>query len=454
MSAETAPLTCVSTTEASVPPALFNAIKELWRLQSPGPENLFTSQPFVHLRQTCEVLYPFAGCGDALGFALHYALCSFGLPCGLPTNKQHLAVTAQEAAEQLNVAFHSTRTSRTYLCPLDCADTLPPLSFGQVSVRTFTSSELEALVNLPQLQRRYPRWQMDAERLASFTWLIVKEEVNLNGEPGQRAIPVLFQSLDRDLGAIEPHRQRFPAAVEAALFMLLLAPWEEWAHYTDLDWRAFRTPWVYTSDSDVFCHRPTPPSPDTLTWEPCVYTDAYGEEVELERPSCLPLTDAVADAPVWLNDTSWAEVQEAQATLIFGRPVMHFLVRAFLSDGIDEFLAHITVIEAALGTKVDHDPKMRPKITGGRQGSTYRVAIRLAALLGDKSHAKSFLLLFDSRSEFLHGRTMQTIPGSERVLARRLARQVSLALVKAAKLEVTVPREVFLQRLLDVGQML
>lgn len=122
----------------SPPPALVDAVARLWRLPPPGPENLFTAQAFIHLRQTCEQLYSTAG------------------PKG---------------------------------------------------------------------------------------------------------------------------------AVEAALFALLLAPWEEWVQYADIDWRAFRVPWIYTTDGDVFAHRSTLPSPDTLSWKPFIYTDRYGDEVESERPS-------------------------------------------------------------------------------------------------------------------------------------------------------------------------
>jgi hypothetical protein len=433
------------------PPALIEAIAELWRLPPPGPENLLAAQAFTHLRQTCEQLYPTAGSKDALSFALHHALRAFGLPCGLPSDKQHLSLSTEDAAYRLDQAFCTTQTSRIHLCPLDCADTLPPLAFGQASVRMLTASELEALVNLPQLQRNYPSWKMDSQRLASFTWLIVEEEARLIGEPGQRAMPMLYENLDQDFGAIEPHQQRFPPAVEAALFTLLLAPWEQWVQYNDIDWRPFRTPWVYTTDNDVFTQRPVPPSSDTLSWEPCIYHDRYGDEVESERPVDFPLSDAAADAASWVNDAAWAEVLGAKRALIFGSPVAHFLIRAFLSSGIDEFLAHITVIEAALGTRIDHDARNRPKLKGDNPGATSRVAIRLSALLGDKAHSTDFRCLFDARSEFLHGRTMRSIASSDKVLARKLARQVARELVKVATCEPTLPREVFLQRLLDAG---
>lgn len=436
------------------PAALVDAIRELWNLRPPGPENLFTAPAFVHLRLVCERLYPAAGTKDALSFALHHALRAFGLPCGLPADKQHLALSANDAAEQLDRAFRSTHTLRTHLCPLDCADNLPRLDYGLASVRTLSASELDSLMNVPQLKRRYPSWQMDSERLASFTWLVVTEKVTLDGEAGQRAVPFLYESIDRDFGAIEPHRRRFPDVVEQALFALLLAPWEDWVQYTDVDWRAFRLPWVYTLDDDVFCQRPAPPTAETLSWEPCFYTDAYGDEVESERPTYLPLSDSAERASIFVNEGRWTEVLGAQNALIFGKPVMHFMIRAFLSDGIDEFLAHITAVEAGLGTKLDHDMKKRTRIQGGRQGSTYRVALRLAALLGDKSLTASFLRLFDVRSEFLHGRTMQAIASSERILARQLARRVALALVNTSQQELELEREVFLQRLLDASQVM
>jgi hypothetical protein len=36
-------------------------------------------------------------------------------------------------------------------------------------------------------------------------------------------------SINKDPGEIVPHGGRFPAAVERALFLLLLAPWEAWS---------------------------------------------------------------------------------------------------------------------------------------------------------------------------------------------------------------------------------
>jgi hypothetical protein len=54
---------------------------------------------------------------------------------------------------------------------------------------------------------------------------------------------------------------------------------------------------------------------------------------------------------------------------LFETTIEHFFVRAFLEDPLDEFLAHITTIEAALGLKSDYP------------GATKPVATRVSALL-------------------------------------------------------------------------
>jgi hypothetical protein len=145
-----------------------------------------------------------------------------------------------------------------YLCPLDEADELPELRFGPNNIRTFTTAELEELVDLPRLKRINSNWTFDAPRFSRYRWLVVEEPYPFNREPGQRAVPWLSMPLDfnRDWGQIEPHRGRFSTAVEDALFAVLLAPWEDWVQIPDHDWCGFRVPWVFKADDDIFV-RPT-----------------------------------------------------------------------------------------------------------------------------------------------------------------------------------------------------
>jgi hypothetical protein len=52
-------------------------------------------------------------------------------------------------------------------------------------------------------------------------------------------------------------------------------------------------------------------------------------------------------------------VELAKQSVLFETPIVHFLVRAFLAEGVDEFLAHITTIEAALGLRADYQKRFR-----------------------------------------------------------------------------------------------
>ncbi len=201
--------------------------------------------------------------------------------------------------------------------------------------------------------RKEPGWRFDSRRFSQFSWLVVEEAVDHPEALGARALPSPFANVGRDFGRIEPHKPRFAPAVEAAIFALLIASWEDVTQYRNFDWRPFRIPWVHTLDGDLFAHVPSPPDADSLTWETDCYYDCDGEIVEFERPSRLPLIDAAEEKIDFLNDETWHNLVLAKTSPLFSGPVPHFLVRAFATDGIDEFLAHITVIEAGLGLHSD-----------------------------------------------------------------------------------------------------
>ena len=263
-------------------------LEALWRIPPPGPDNLFSAPAFVQLSEAARTAYPNAG---RPVFALGTALRSLGLPCGLPAYRQQMSLPVAEAARRLEAAFLARSARRRHLVPLDLADDLPTLEFGTAKLGRYSADDLLALVDGPRLRRVFPGDAFEADRLAQFHWLMVEEEVALDQPPEARAVPVLFMNLGQDLGRIEPHKGRFPPAVEDALFFLLLAPWEEWSRMPEADWRGFRVPWVYTADEDLFVRPQSPPSPDSLAWETQAFTDAWGEVEEVERPVVLHLDD-------------------------------------------------------------------------------------------------------------------------------------------------------------------
>lgn len=430
---------------------MISAITDLWRLRPPGPENMLAYPAFERLRDACRDGYPNVG-SKGPAFALSTALRALGLPCSLQKANAHLTMPPALAVQELDTALRASHARRVHLAPLDLADELPSLNFGSATLRRFRSDELRALVDETRLKRMFSRHEFDADRFAEFNWLVVEEAVILDREPEARAVPVLYMDLSRDLGQIEPHRGRFPGTVEDALFFLLLAPWESWSTMPEIDWRGFRVPWVHSVDSDIFVRPNTPPSPDTLSWEPRIYDDGYGGTIEEERPVELHLEDnAVVELAAW-NQARWKITEQAKQTVLFETPICHFFVRAFLADEVDEFLAHITTIEAALGLRADYqkDYRVAPD-RYKRLSASKKMRGRVAGLLGDRQYADQYEQLFDLRSAFLHGRTMSAISTQERVMARSLARQVVAALVLATEARQIVSREDFLDDLLDTG---
>jgi len=432
----------------SVDEELLGTLAALWRIPPPGPNNLLSAPAFVALSE----LIAQRTASGKVTFALSNALRSLGLPCGLPAKHTVPALDLPTVAEMLMKAFSRSSVTRRHLCPLDLADDLPPMTFGNAHIARFSAAELDDLFEWPRLTRHFPTLTSDAKRLAEFQWLIVEEEVRVEAKPEARAFPFLEMDIGRDLGEIEPHRGRFPKSVEDALFFLLLAPWEEWSTLNEVDWRGFRVPWIYTLDDDLFVSPARPPSADTLSYEPWTYQDDWGEEIEIERPIVLHLDGGATAGLQWIKDATWDEVQAARATSLFETPVVHFLVRAFLANGIDEFIAHLTVIEAALGLESDHRRGQRPKTDPhSKLSATKRVAARLRSAVGEDKAAQDYEHLFDLRSAFIHGRSgLQRISTQQRLLARSLSRRAVCALIRLAG-QPNILREHVLSELLGAS---
>lgn len=412
-----------------IPRAISDAVEALWQRRGPRPDNTFETPEFVGLKEACIASYAI-GAQFWFTSSLWEILRSLGCPMLLPANKQNLALDATAATEMLDLALTATRSRVVHLCPLDWADQPPPVTFAGSRLNRFTADELQEIVDAPRLARAFPNVSPDWDRLSEFYWLIVEEEVPISADPGARTNPIMFETT-RDYGAISAHEDRFPDAVEQALFLLLLAPWEDWSEAMEVDWRGFRIPWVYTVDGDLCVRLTSPPLDSNLTWVPQIYTDACGEPVEVEEPAHFNLSDAAAGLTDHANEERWSDLCRAAESALFETPIRHFLVRAFHSSGIDEFIAHLTVLEAALGLQSDYGPKAAGDPRKGRKVTEIMMA-RVARLLDDPGAGAEFRALFDLRSAYVHGRPMAPISSVDRFRARRLARRVVVALIGQA----------------------
>lgn len=406
--------------------------------------------PFTELIELCAELFPVevgvTQDGQPAREDIRWALLHLFDTTGVPTNG-----TATAIATEIENAMLARGGEIVHLCPLDQADTLPPLHFGPCEVRTFSKSEFSEIIQYARLKRRFPGLDLDIGEFARFDWLVVREPVMFGTTLEKRSgfFRHLDFRLDRDFGAIQPYARKWPIIVEKAVFALLLLPWEEMVQHRDIDWRAFRIPWVYSLPSDIFEGPSYPRGPETLTWEPDFYFDSIsGKEVETQRPFRLPLNDEIDGSFANLTDARWNILDMAQSSPIFNPLVMHFLVRAFTSDGIDEFLGHVTTVEAALGMSSDFGVGTpRPLIGKKNPGATVRVKRRIAALTGDSANADVFEGIFNLRSTFIHGRKMDELSSARRVQARVLARNVVECLIQATQARAAADRDAYLTSL-------
>jgi len=411
-----------ATVEALPPVALRVAVAALWQL--PPGSRYHSSPEFVRLRETCASLYPNARPGPLrLELALENALDALGLPCRPPPTDPDLALNAAAAAAHLHAALERRTRRHLYLCPLDNADDLPECTFGANRITKFTAAGFEKLINVPRLRRVNPTWTVNADLFSEFTWLVI----DAAAEPDP-LFDLLSKPMNSDWAAIEPHRLRVPNAVKDALFAMLLVPWEDWIDNDPGFWRPFEAPWCYSVDDDLLAGRRQPPSADTLSGyyaDPSEPNFVMPGRARLKRPVPSASVEIATEISRWLTDKRWNDLVTAQNSALFETPVKHFIVKAFLEqDPLDEFLAHITTIEAALGLETDYRQ---------RGGATKRVAARVSALLGSTVHRQDYCRLFKTRSIFLHGRKMDApIPGEARLMARRLARKVVHKLVEGA----------------------
>ncbi|HEY1926619.1 MAG TPA: hypothetical protein VGG92_04070 [Caulobacteraceae bacterium] len=410
-------------------PELEAAVTEVSRIAAREPPNLMSHPAFLALSGLCASRYG----GANVAFALSNALRTIGLT-GATDAAGAGPPPPCEAAEQLDAGFSRSTVRRVHLCPLNLADQLPEFAFGPARVGRYSAEALGHLLAVDRLRRHFPRLDLDLGRLSDLQWLVVEERVEVDPRPEARAMPIFFTDMGRDFGAFEPYAAHYPAVVERTLFFLLLAPWEDWSTMPEVDWRGFKIPWVYSVDDDLAVRPMRPPDSDALAFEPAFAHDAWGEEVEYERPTVLPLDGRQTTALGVASEDAWRTLEAARATPLFQPPVEHFMVRAFQSDGIDELIAHMTAIEAAVGEVGDQRRKYRsqpdpyPNVS-----ASDRVGARVSGLLADPAAAAAYAELFDIRSLYVHGRNgMPTISTQQRVQCRRLARRVTAGLVLEA----------------------
>ncbi|MFA1240837.1 hypothetical protein ACCC84_21250 [Serratia odorifera] len=377
-------------------------------------------------------------------------LQKLGVPCFFPAGNPLAATDRMEAAALCHAALMKEYVQIAYLCPLDCAGDIPRIKTDNATFRVFSEAELNALLNSPEHQRQSGFRAAETNRLSQFLWLVVEESVALPKEFDDRYwhLPLWHTRKDQP-GTVYPYNNHYPAAVESAIFRLMLAPWEQWLDDLYNSWHPFHIPWVHTITDDIFRHQDTIPSATTLTWDCRSWPeDEAGDWLEHEVPYDNGICVSMGQLAPFVDPQINSFLGIAISRGLINTAAQHQFVKAFLSDDIDEFLAHIVVIDACLGEKsVNKDLEKRLK----KLGSTGRLKYRLVGLLNDASAKESMHILYKVRSDYVHGNALEKIPAEYLLQARILARQVLNAVIAAAGHSPDISREELLDGTLRRG---
>ncbi len=431
-----------------IPDEFLAAFEQMWLLL-PGMDStaIMQSPAFINLQRAIDT-HCYAQIGGIFGlFALRQGLQKLGVPCFFGTDSPLAAPDMVTTAIQCYEALMQHSARETYLCPLDWAGNIPNIKFGNAAIRNYTASELDILLNTLQVRRQSGDKPVDTADLSRFTWLVVETDVELPASFTQRYMGDFPLNIT-EYGTILPYRNHYPVAVDKALFMLMQAPWEEWmdAEYYN-EWRPFDVPWVHTLYSDTFeWQRPIPPA-NTLTWHPAFF-DIDGECLEKDVPAERNVTITADDLNTFVDIRTQKCLTQAIESGLINTAAQHQFVKAFMSTGIDEFLAHIVVIDACVGEKSSKGITQK-KFKDLR--ATGRLKYRLAGLLDDRSVRDVMTVLYDARSDYVHGNALEKIEGEKIIQARTLARKTLNAILIIAGQSPTLTREALLGEILEKG---
>lgn len=293
-------------------------------------------------------------------------------------------------------AFARREKTVTYVAPMEyfgCAAN--ELRCRAFSMERFSKDRLDILLETVQKEVFYPWAAIDTAALSQYWLLIVKEKRSI--EPlGRIVFPESF-------GQVNPTYSPYPA-LERALRRLTLFDWQpdygrgkkpeerpDWQ-----GWLGFKVPFVIRLTDDVLTSPQAAPMMSSLATEP--YFDPTTNEEIGEQPQrfitlCERETRALLSSIIE-TDRLIGTLESNPEGWAFLIRALGFLAKGFFSQGLEQLLWHITVLDALFGEDTP--------------GITKRLARRTAAILASsevekKKIAKTFRKLYEFRSRLVHG---------------------------------------------------
>jgi len=264
------------------------------------------------------------------------------------------------------------------------------IDFGTFRIERFSKAELDELVGNQVNSIFYPYARLDTDKLCYY-WFIKEESYERRKKGGFFLIHI------GDWDDFFRVSRTFP---DRTIQLLALFDWEtKWVAKTDdikqdTGWLRFSTPITLNVTDDNF---ETPsPSPDLSGLEFLPYSDAMGEEIgeaptfpiHLEKDELERLKKIVIETKRFLDTIDLTECD-----LEFLNIAMGYLGKAFFTDGLEQLLWHMTVLDALFGERDEVIGSLKRRISN-IFGKTEKARKEIRSKVDD---------LYKFRSDLVHG---------------------------------------------------
>lgn len=294
-------------------------------------------------------------------------------------------LNSRNVASRLQSALSATKHQAKYLAPLEAASFgRSVIDCGSYKIQKYSGQQLDALLENDLRSLFYQKFPIATKILQRYWFITVEsdEDHPLCVDPAREK----FDATER------VEFSPYPLALENAIRRFALFNWER------------RIGWTWgTRDFD---QQPLPPSPripfvitisNSLTIPPETPTESWLEAVSGE-PSGGPIFDLdenrTRDLSVWMKHIDYLFEIVGKHRWPFIEVASGFLVKGFITQGMESLLWNVASIEALLGERTD-------------AGLTRKIQARLATALGSEDERQKICKLFDyiykMRCDIVHG---------------------------------------------------
>lgn len=319
----------------------------------------------------------------------------------------------------------------TYLAPMEYVRLeINEIPCDTFSIKKFTEAELDRLFEISLCEVFYPWAVVDTATLSDYWFIVMTDKQPINP----------LGRIDANLGKVGKVRARYSPfpKIERAIHALALASWQpDWTRHDDTkgpaDWKGwlgFRVPFLLRYSDHLLDSPSVAPNLSTLDREP-YFNPLTGEE-EGEKPVHW-ISFSAEESEQFVNtvqnlDHLLVAIKPAMEAWNFVGRALGFLVKGFYSDGLEQLLWHMTVLEALFGED-------RPGIS---KRLRRRIGTVLASTEAERREIGSrFAELYEFRSRLVHGDEFeQQVWAGHLREARDLARRCLLWFLNLAQLVI------------------